>query len=108
MKEIWILRGGVVAPDGHFLHGSNWLIQLLGDLGHRTVVIETSHRGEATRVESLGVLLGDERVGVGWVANDAGFDVLVGVLVHGLADSGEDGTVVLDKVSLGLTMQRVH
>jgi hypothetical protein len=71
-------------------------------------VVKTSHGGEVCRVDVGSIGSGNETVGVGWVANDAGFDVLIGVLVHGLADSGEDGTVVLDKVSLGLTMQRVH
>jgi hypothetical protein len=71
-------------------------------------VVKTSHGGEVGGVDVGSIGSGDETVGVSRVADNARLDVLAGVLVHRLADGGEDGTVVLGKESLGLTMQRVH
>jgi hypothetical protein len=58
-------------------------------------VVEAGHGGEVGRVDIGSIGSGDETVGVGGVADDARLDVLVGVLVHRLADSGKDGSVVL-------------
>jgi hypothetical protein len=63
-------------------------------------VIETGHGGEVGGVDVGGVGSGNQAVGVCGVANNASLDVLVRVLVHGLADGGEDGTVVLRRSML--------
>ena len=59
-------------------------------------MIETGHGGEVGGVDVGGVGSGNQAVGVCGVADNASLDVLVRVLVHGLADGGEDGAVVLE------------
>ena len=64
-----------------------------GQLRQRAVVVEAGHRGEVARVEIRRGGLGDERVGVGRVADDQYFDVARGVVVQRLALRAEDGAV---------------
>ena len=59
-------------------------------------MVKTSHGREVGGVDIRGVGRCDQAVGVCRIADNACFDVLVGVLVHGLADGGEDGAVVLE------------
>ncbi len=63
--------------------------------GCQPVVIKTRHGGEVSGVDIGCVGCGNQAVRVGGVAHNARLDVLVGVLVHGLADCREDGAVVL-------------
>ena len=59
-------------------------------------MVKTSHSGEVGWVDVRGIGRCDQAVGVGGIADNACFDVLVSVLVHGLADGREDGAVVLE------------
>ena len=61
-------------------------------------MIETGHRGEATRIESFGVLLGDKCVGVGWVAHHQNLHVLLRTSRERLTLWFEDATVRAEQV----------
>ena len=67
--------------------------EALSELADRPVVVEAGHRGEAARVEIGGVALGDQRVGVGRVADDQHLDVALGAARQRLALRLEDPTV---------------
>ena len=58
-------------------------------------MIETRHGGEVSGVDIGGIGRSNQTVGVCRVAHNARLDVLAGVLVHGLANCREDGTIVL-------------
>ncbi len=58
---------------------------LFGELRQRAVVIQARHRSEVARIEVLRIRLGDERVGVGRIADDQHFHLPVRNLVESLA-----------------------
>ncbi len=58
---------------------------LLGQLRQRAVVVEAHHRGEALRVEIRSILLRDQRIGVGRIADHQHAHVALGVSVQCLA-----------------------
>jgi hypothetical protein len=62
-------------------------------------VVKTGHGREGGGGEVGGVLLADERVGVGRVADDNRLGVTGAVVVDGLADVDEDSAVVLEQVT---------
>ena len=62
-------------------------------------MIETGHGGEAGSGEIRSVVLADESVGVGGVADNNGLDVTGCVVVDGLANIDEDLAVVLEEIS---------
>ena len=97
--EVGVLGGGVVAPDGQVLDGGDRDRQLGGELRDRAVVVQPGHRGEPARGHVGRVLLGDQRVGVGRVADHEHLDVAGGVLVDGLALRAEDPAVGLQQVT---------
>ena len=72
---------------------------LLRELRERAVVVEAGHRGEALGRYVRGGGLGDQRVGVGRVADDEDLDVVRGVVVDGLALRLEDAAVGLEQVA---------
>jgi hypothetical protein len=78
VEQVGELGGRVVAPDRHLGDVVDRGAGLGGELGHGTVVVEAGHRGEAARVEVGGVVHGDERVGVGRVADHQDLDVAAG------------------------------
>jgi hypothetical protein len=59
------------------------------------VVVEASHGSEVCGVDVGGICSSNQAVGVSWIADDASFDVFVGVLVHGLSNCRKDCTIVL-------------
>ena len=65
----------MITPDGHFFDIGNGRAEFLSDLADGTVVVETSHRGEATWIKIFGVLLSNQGVGVGRVADNEHLDV---------------------------------
>jgi len=62
-------------------------------------VVETGHGSEGGGGKVRSVVLADEGVGVGGVADNDGLAVTGGVVVDGLADIDEDSAVVLKEVS---------
>ena len=64
-----------------------------GELADGAVVVEPGHRGEPPGVEVGGVALGDQRVGVGRVADDEDLDVALRARAEGLALRLEDAAV---------------
>ena len=99
VADIGVHGGRVVAPDGHLLDIGGPRVSLEGELSQGSVVIKTGHGGEGGGGEIRSVVLADESVGVGGVADDDGLSVTSAVIVDGLANIDEDGTVVLEEVS---------
>jgi len=62
-------------------------------------VVETSHGSEVLSGEVWGVVLADESVGVGWVADNNCLAVTGGVVVDSLANIDEDLAVVLEEIT---------
>jgi len=62
-------------------------------------VVESGHGSEGGGGKVRSVVLADEGVGVGGVADNDGLAVTGGVVVDGLADIDEDSAVVLKEVS---------
>jgi hypothetical protein len=91
--DVRILGGRVVAPDDDVLDVGVVRAGLLGELAHRTVMVEADHGGEAFRIEVRCVLLGDEGVGVRRVADNEHFNIARGMIVDGLALRAEDAAV---------------
>ncbi len=98
VEEVRVLGSRVVTPDGELLHVRDGPIELLGDLAHRPVLVETHQRAEALRVELGRVLHRDVAVGVGGVADDTNLHVARGLLAERLALRGEDRAVGLQQV----------
>ena len=89
----------MVSPDGKLLNVSNFGTGLKGELGKGTVVVETSHCSEVLGWDRRGVVLADHRVCVGWVSDDNGLDVTLGVVVDGFACVNENLSVIFEEVS---------
>jgi hypothetical protein len=109
--QVGELGDGVVAPDGHVGDVVDRGAGLGSQLADGTVVVEAGHRGEAAGVEARRVLLGDERIGVGRVADDEDLDVLLGAVAEGLALRLEDATVGAEQVAAlhaGLARHGTH
>src|SRR5690606_9163053 len=96
--QVRVLGAGVVAPDGHLLDVVDGLAELVGQLRHATVVVETGHGGELARVDVRRVALGDQGVGVGRVADYQNLDVADGDVVDRLALYREDGGVGFQQI----------
>ena len=62
-------------------------------------MVESGHGCEVFLGEVFGVGGSDETVGIGWVADNEGFDVSVGVVVDGSALGNKYFSVFLEKVS---------
>jgi len=97
--EVGVLGGGVVAPDRHPLHLGERHAELGGELGDGAVVVEPGHGREplAGHVGRGG--LGDERVGVGRVADHQHAHVVGRPGVDRPALRGEDAAVGLQQVA---------
>ena len=98
VEHVGVLRGRVVAPDRHLRDVGRLDAGLGGELGDGPVVVEPGHRRELPRVELLGVLLGDEAVGVGRVADDEHLHVALGAARERLALGLEDAAVRAQQV----------
>jgi hypothetical protein len=88
----------VVTPDAQFVDVSHLASSLKSQLGKGSVVVQPGHGGEVLLWDTLSVLLEDEAVGVGWVSNDDGLAVSLGVISHGLSNSNKDLTIIFQKV----------
>ena len=99
VPDVGVHRGGVVAPDGHLLNVSDLGAGLESKLSQSSVVIKTGHGSEGRGGEIRSVVLADEGVRVGGVADDDGLAVTAGVVVDSLANINEDRTVVLEEIS---------
>ncbi len=99
VEEVWVLGGGVVAPDGQLLDVGDRHGQLLRQLAQRPVVVQAGHRGEPLGGHVRGVGLGDECVGVGRVADHQHAHVVCRSGVDGLALRLEDAAVGLQQVA---------
>ena len=93
-----VLGGGVVTPDGNVLDVLGGDLELLGDLGLGTVVVETGKGREVLLGDGRSVQHGDTSVGVGGVANDQHLDGLLGELVQSLTLVLEDRAVLGQEV----------
>ena len=99
VPDIGVHRGRVVSPDGHLLDVGDLGVGLEGELSEGSVVVKTGHGGESRGGKIGSVLLADEGVGVGGVADNDGLAVTGGVVVDGLADVDEDSAVVLKEIT---------
>ncbi len=74
VEDVRVLGRRVVSPDGHGGDVVHCRAHLVRHLGDRPVVIEPGHRRELTRIEIGGRRLGDQRIGVGRVADNQHLD----------------------------------
>lgn len=102
--QVGVHGGRVVAPDSELSDIGDTGAGLLSELVEGSVVVESGHCGEVLLGDVLGVVSGDQAVGVGRVTDDENLDVSRGVVVNSFADIDEDLAVVLDKVSSFLTL----
>ena len=65
----------MISPNGHLVDLSSWGVSVEGQLSEGSVVVKSSHCSEVSSWDSLGVVLQDEAVGVGWVTDDNGLAV---------------------------------
>jgi len=98
LSHIWVHRWRVVTPDAQLLNIGHLRARLQSELSQCSVVVQTCHGREVLLWNTLGVVLEDETVGVGWVADNDGLASTLGVVVHGLAGVNEDLTIVLQQV----------
>ena len=98
MREVGVLRGGVIAPDGHLLDAGHRAVDAHGELRESTVVVEAGHCGELTWIDSSRVVECNQCVGVGRVTHHEYFDVLLGTPGDGFALGLEDSTVCREQV----------
>ena len=96
--EVGELGDRVVAPDGHVADVVDRGAGALRELRDGAVVVEAGHRREATGIEVGRVVHGDERVGVGRVADHQDLHVLLGAVAERLALRLEDATVGAEQV----------
>ena len=90
VRQIRVLRRGVIAPDGHAADVGDVRAGLVRELREGAVVIEARHGGEVARLQVLRVGARDQRVGVGRVADHQHFHLAVRDLVERLALRRED------------------
>ena len=98
MADIWVLRGRVVAPDGHLGDISRVGAGLFGELRQGAVVVKAGHRREIARVEIRRSRLRNQRVGIRRITNYQHFDVARSVIVQRLALRPENGAVGSEQV----------
>ncbi len=88
----------MVAPDCHLLDVGIVGARLLSQLAHRAVVVETDHGGEAFRIQIRRILLCDQGIGVGRVADDKHFHVSAGMIIDRLTLWAEDTAICRQQV----------
>ena len=94
----------MVAPDCHLFKIGGILAQLLGQLGKAAVVVQTHHGVETFRRNVLGVSLGNQGVGVGWVAHHKHANIVGRMIVEGRALGAKDLAVGGEQVRALLTL----
>jgi len=99
VSDIGVHGWRVVSPDGHLLDVGGTSTSLQGELGEGSVVIKTGHGSEVLGGKVGGIVLADESVGVGGVADDDGLGITGAVVVDSLANIDEDSTVVLEEIT---------
>ena len=98
VSNIWVHGWRVVSPNGKLLDILNLGSGLESKLGHSSVLIKSSHGSELVGVDTLGVVLEDEAVGVGWVSNNDSLAVSLGVISHSFSYINKDFSVLGQKV----------
>jgi hypothetical protein len=88
----------MVAPDRHVGDVVDGCAGLQRDLRLRAIVVQARHRGEIVGVDVRCVALGDQRVGVGRVADHQHLYVTAGVIVDRLALYRENRGVGFEQV----------
>lgn len=89
----------MVSPDSHLLDISGASSSLQGELCEGSVVIKTSHSSEVLGGKIRSIVLADESVGVGGVADDDGLGITGAVVIDGFANIDEDCTVILEEIT---------
>jgi hypothetical protein len=89
----------VVSPHGHLLDIGYLGAGLKGKLSESSVVIKSGHGSEAAGRQVRGVVLANQSVGVGGVADDDSLNVTGSVVVNSFTNRHEDLAVVLEEVS---------
>jgi len=89
----------VVTPDGHVLNLGDLGTSLESELGEGSVVVESGHGSEVLSWDIGSVVLADHSVSVGRVTDNDGLGISSAVVVNGLTNIDEDGTVILEEVS---------
>lgn len=97
--EVWVLGGGVVAPDAEI--GDLGVVNACfgGELGFGAIFVEARHGEEAVARNACGVAHGDEGVGIAWVTDDEDADIFRGVLRDRLALAGENFAVDAEQIT---------
>ena len=99
VEQVGVLARGVVAPDRHpAARRTPGRPSFVGHLGQRPVVVQPHHRAEPVGRDVRRVRAGDQRVGVGRVADHQHPDVVGGDGVDRLALRLEDAAVGLQQV----------
>lgn len=98
VRHVRVLRGGVVAPDGHLAHRGGQNAKLRGHLADGAVVVQARKRADVLGRYPRRKVAQDECVGVGRVAHDQDLDVRAGVLIDDAALLLEDVGVLLQQV----------
>lgn len=99
VESVRVLGGGVVAPDGHFLHFFDLAASALSKLAHSSALVESSESAEVSLRDGGCVVRADECVSVGGVADNGDLDCLLCDLIDGLTLSLENLGVGLKKVT---------
>ena len=102
VESIWVLSSRVVTPDDDVSDIFDRGTSLVGELADSSALIESRQRGEVLLGDGGSVVRADQRVGVGWVANDADLDRLLGNFVNG-------GTLGLENLGVrGKQIRSLH
>ena len=75
MEKVGVLSGRVITPNRHLAYVVDRCIEFLSDLSYGSVVVESGHCRETTGIKVGGILLSDQRIGIGWVADNKDLDV---------------------------------
>ena len=89
----------MVSPNGQLLDVSHLAACLESQLGECSVVVQSCHGSEVLSGDSWSVVGTDQAVGVSWVSDNDGLNVVLSIVVNGFSDINEDLTVVLEQVS---------
>lgn len=98
VADIWVHGWGVVAPDGHLLDVGDLGVGLESKLGKSSVVVKSGHGSEVLSWDIWSVVLADHGVSVGWVTDNDGAAVSLGIVVDGLTGVNENLAVVLEEI----------
>ena len=98
VSNIWVHSWRVVTPDAELLDVGDLGLRLEGQLGKGSVVIESGHGSEVLGWDSLGSVLQNEAVSVGWVSYNDGLAISLGVIIHSFTNSYENLSIILKEI----------